>query len=195
MAEEQDEVKDTERQGISTAKELDRIKQEKMELTRRIEALTLRESTLESKAAEIPEMFAMLANRWRAERGSGSSGSDNPTPFGPTEDPVASAWKNMKDTHSPQKGKNESTDTKDETEQVKTTIPTPTSASPPDVAANTGALTTKDGTTFVPAEPKKEKKKDEEIEALRREMYDRQVKKGSFRPGPCSKYDARDMEK
>jgi hypothetical protein len=106
-------------------------------------------------------------------------------PFDLTEDPVASVWKNMKDTHSPQKGKSESTDIKGETERVKTTTPDVTSATSiaTDPASSMGALTTKDGTTFELAEPK-EKKKDAEIEALRREMYDRQVKKGSFRPGP-----------
>ena len=61
MAQAEGEITDVERQGVATAKELDRIKQEKLDLVCRMEALTIRESALEARASEISELYAELA--------------------------------------------------------------------------------------------------------------------------------------
>ena len=80
-------------------KELERIAQEKTEIVRRMEALTIRESALEARASEIPELYAELAVRRRSERRADLPAAGFATSLSP-QDPVGSAWENMRDTHS-----------------------------------------------------------------------------------------------
>ena len=55
------------RKSVAVGKEYDRIQREKAELIRQMQALTLRESTLEAQVASVPELYAELAGRRRAE--------------------------------------------------------------------------------------------------------------------------------
>jgi hypothetical protein len=80
-------------------KELDRIAQEKLDLVCRMDALTLRESALEARASETPELYAELASRRRAEKRAEMPEAGFPASLGP-QDPVASLWDNMWNTHS-----------------------------------------------------------------------------------------------
>ena len=88
--------------SVAVSKEYDRIQHEKAELIRRVQDLTLRESTLEAQVASVPELYAELASRWRAEKAATSSGSLESSP---AKNPVASLWRTMEDTHSPAKGR------------------------------------------------------------------------------------------
>ena len=56
------------RKSVAVGKEYDRIQREKAELIRQMQALTLRESTLEAQVASVPELYAELAGRRRAEK-------------------------------------------------------------------------------------------------------------------------------
>ena len=62
MAELEGGVTDVSRQSVAMDKELDRIAQEKLDLVRRMQALSLPESALEARASEIPELYAELAS-------------------------------------------------------------------------------------------------------------------------------------
>ena len=88
--------------GVAIGEEHDRVQQEKAELINRMQDLTLRESTLEAQVASVPELYAELASRRRAERAATSSGSLESSP---AKDPVASLWQTMEDTHSPARGR------------------------------------------------------------------------------------------
>ena len=68
MAELEGGVTHVSRQSVAMDKEFDRIAQEKLDLVHRMQALTLRESALEARASEIPELYAELASRRRAEK-------------------------------------------------------------------------------------------------------------------------------
>ena len=59
-----------------------------MDLVRRLGALTIRESALESKASEIRELYAELASRRRTERRAETPEAGLPVSLGPPEDPV-----------------------------------------------------------------------------------------------------------
>ena len=164
---------DVGRQGVATAKELDRIKKEKEELMKRMQALTIRETTLETQAATIPELYGELANRRRTERSLRTAGA--PTVLGPSaSDPVSTLWQTMADTHSP-------------TNRRGSAVPS-TSAS----SAASATVEASDGTLYAPAVPGK--KDDAEKTRLRREMYDRQSDdRGNFKAGACAKYDSTKM--
>ena len=98
MAEGDGGVTEVSRQTVVMDKELERIAQEKTELVRRMEALTIRESALEARASEIPELYAELAARRRAEKRSELPAAGFATSLSP-QDPVGSVWENMRDTH------------------------------------------------------------------------------------------------
>ncbi len=101
MAQAEGEITDVVCQSVATAKELDRSKQEKLDLMRRMEALTIRGSALKAQACELPEFFAEHASRWHSERRSEGHALDASLPEIPgPRDPVAALWDNVRDTHS-----------------------------------------------------------------------------------------------
>ena len=138
-----------------------------------MQALTIRETTLETQAATIPELYGELANRRRTERSLRTAGA--PTVLGPSaSDPVSTLWQTMADTHSP-------------TNRRGSAVPS-TSAS----SAASATVEASDGTLYAPAVPGK--KDDAEKTRLRREMYDRQSDdRGNFKAGACAKYDSTKM--
>ena len=164
---------DVGRQGVATAKELDRIKKEKEDLTRRMQALTLRETTLETQAATIPELYGELANRRRTEHSLRVAGA--PTVMGPSVlDPVATLWQTMADTHSP-------------TNRRGSAVPSASANS-----AASASVEASDGTLYAPAAPGK--KDDAEKTRVRQEMYNRQTDdRGNFKAGACAKYESAKM--
>jgi len=122
MAEGDGGVTEVSRQTVVMDKELERIAQEKTEIVRRMEALTIRESALEARASEIPELYAELAARRRAENPSELPAAGFATSLSP-QDPVGSVWENMRDTHS--------------TRTVRSTLPAPTTPAPKTSAPKT----------------------------------------------------------
>ena len=99
MAELEGGVTDVSRQSVAMDKELDRIAQEKLDLVCRMQALSLRESELEARASEIPELYTELASCRRAEKRAEMPEAGLPASLSP-QDPVASLWDNMRNTHS-----------------------------------------------------------------------------------------------
>ncbi len=161
MAESEGGVTDDSRQSVAMDKELDRIAQEMLDLVRRMQALSLRESELDANASEIPELYAELASRRRAERRAEISEAGLPTSLGP-QDPVASLRDNMRNTQSATA-----------TGTVRNEIPRSVSRTPPQAslpASSAGAesvVALVTGEVFEPAGPK-EKKKDQDKERMRK---------------------------
>ena len=92
------------RTEVAFCEEYDIIQREKAELIKRMRELTLKESTFDGQAAVVPELYAELASRRRAEWVTKPSTLEG-LETSPTKDPVASLWQNMEDTHSPPRGR------------------------------------------------------------------------------------------
>jgi hypothetical protein len=150
------------RQGVVTAKELDRIKKENEELVTRMQALTIR------------ELYEELASRRRTERSLPSAGA--PTVLGPSvaSDPVATLWQTMVGTHSP-------------TSRGGSGAVPRGSASSAANSAPSASVEASDGSLYAPAVPGR--RNDAEKARLRRKMYDRQVdERGNFKAGACARF-------
>ena len=112
------------------------MKKEKEELIKRMQALTIRETTLETQAATIPQLYGELANRRRTERSLRAAGA--PTVLWPSaSDPVATLWQTMADTHSP-------------TNRRGSAVPSGSA-----ISAASASVEASDGTLYAPAVPGK----------------------------------------